>query len=118
MQEFEDFLATIFFPPNPFRNFDNTLPTNLPLPGHTTTGRFGPAGMPLPNGDAVRGLAAYRPPRLLDNGALACSTCHTLPTGMGTDTRLVGNAMQPFPWVPWANATTCWCRTTGSRTSR
>ncbi|MBK8180540.1 MAG: beta-propeller fold lactonase family protein [Planctomycetes bacterium] len=100
MQEFEDFLATIFFPPNPFRNFDNTLPTNLPLPGHTTTGRFGPAGMPLPNGDAVRGLAAYRPPRLLDNGALACSTCHTLPTGMGTDTRLVGNAMQPFPVGP------------------
>ena len=26
MQEFEDFLATIAYPPNPFRNLDNTLP--------------------------------------------------------------------------------------------
>jgi YVTN family beta-propeller protein len=38
MQEYEDFLATIAYPPNPYRNFDNTLPTDLPLPGHHTTG--------------------------------------------------------------------------------
>ncbi|HZM00965.1 MAG TPA: hypothetical protein VFD43_12015 [Planctomycetota bacterium] len=87
MQEYEDFLATIHYPPNPFRNFDNTLPTNLPLPGHFTTGRFAPAGQPLPNGNAVTGLARYRPPNLLDAGALACVTCHTLPTGAGTDFR-------------------------------
>src|SRR5262249_40740168 len=29
MQEFEDFLATIHVPPNPYRNFDNTLTTSL-----------------------------------------------------------------------------------------
>lgn len=96
MQQFEDFLATITYPPNPYRNFDNTLPTNLPLPGHYTTGRFAPAGQPLPNGNAVAGLTAYRPPNLLDGGALACVTCHTLPTGMGTDYRLLFNTFAPI----------------------
>lgn len=96
MQQFEDFLATMAFPPNPFRNLDNTLPTNLPLPGHFTTGRFAPAGQPLPNGNAVTGLARYRPPNLIDGGAFACVTCHTLPTGIGTNYRLVGIALQPI----------------------
>jgi DNA-binding beta-propeller fold protein YncE len=32
MADFKAFLATIFYPPNPYRNFDNTLPTNLPCP--------------------------------------------------------------------------------------
>ena len=100
MQEFENFLGTIHYPPNPYRNFDNSLPTNLPLPGHYTTGRFAPAGAPLPNGDAVAGLTSYRPPTLLDGGALACATCHTMPTGMGTDTRLIAGVFQPFPIGP------------------
>lgn len=100
MQQFEDFLATIAFPPNPHRNFDNTLPTSLPLPGHFTTGRFAPAGQPLPNGNAVAGLTVYRPPNLLDDGAFACATCHTLPTGAGADFRVVGGTLQPFPPGP------------------
>jgi YVTN family beta-propeller protein len=100
MQEYEDFLATITFPPNPFRNFNNTLPTNLPLPGHYTTGRFGPAGQPLPNGNAVQGLSTYRPPRLLDNNVFACVTCHTLPTGGGTDYTLQGITLVPIPPGP------------------
>jgi YVTN family beta-propeller protein len=86
MQEFENFLATIAFPPNPFRNFDNSLPPNLPLPGHFTTGRFSAAGQPLPAGHPNNGLTLYTSTtRRLDNGAFACVTCHTLPTGMGTD---------------------------------
>ncbi len=101
MQEFENFLATIYFPPNPFRNFDNTLPTSLPLPGHYRTGRFGNAGQSLPNGNAVNGQNLFRgttnPARLLDNNALACVTCHTLPTGAGPDARFVANAWQPIP---------------------
>ncbi len=32
MQAFEDFLDTIHFPPNPFRNLDNSLPTSLEIP--------------------------------------------------------------------------------------
>jgi YVTN family beta-propeller protein len=100
MQEFENFLATVTYPPNPFRNFDNTLSTNLPLPGHFTTGRFGPAGQPLPNGNAVSGMASFRPPTLLDNNVLACVTCHTFPTGAGTDHRLQGGTFVPFPVGP------------------
>jgi YVTN family beta-propeller protein len=101
MQEFEDFLATIFFPPNPFRNLDNSLPTSLPLPGHYTTGRFSAAGQPLPNGNAVAGQQAFRPPTLLDSRALACVTCHTRPTGEGPDMELNGSFVyQPFPVGP------------------
>jgi len=90
MQEFEDFLATLTFPPNPYRNFDNSLPTSLPLTGFFTTGDFGPAGLPLGTGNAVQGLALFRPPNLLDGGAVACSTCHAMPSGLGTDTLLNG----------------------------
>lgn len=101
MQEFEDFLDTITFPPNPFRNLDNTLPTNLPLPGHFTTGRFSAPGVPLPNGNAVRGLSGYRDQtNRLDQGAFACVMCHTLPTGMGTDYTLPGVIAPPFVTIP------------------
>ncbi|MCB9853731.1 MAG: beta-propeller fold lactonase family protein [Phycisphaerales bacterium] len=99
MQEFENFLGTIHFPPNPYRNFNNTLPNNVPLPGHFTTGRFGPAGQPLPNGNAVNGLNAYRTAAL---DGVQCVTCHTLPTGAGPDARLVGfpPSFQPVPVGP------------------
>ena len=84
MQEFEDFLDTITFPPNPFRNLDNSLPTDLPLPGHFSTGRFAsPAGTPLPNGNAEDGLDDFRILSL--QGFRSCVTCHTLPTGLGRD---------------------------------
>ncbi|MCY2960558.1 MAG: hypothetical protein NTY35_10375 [Planctomycetota bacterium] len=95
MQEFENFLATITMPPNPYRNFDNSLPTNLPLPGHYRTGRFGSANQPMPNGNAVQGMSDYR--TLALDGGIRCVTCHTLPTGAGTDYQLVGGTLQPFP---------------------
>jgi YVTN family beta-propeller protein len=103
MQQFEDFLATITFPPNPFRNFDNSLPTSLDVSalGEVRPGRFGNGGQPLPLGNAVNGLALYRnTTRRLDAGTLACVTCHTLPTGAGADVRLVGFSFQPFPVGP------------------
>jgi YVTN family beta-propeller protein len=88
MQQFEDFLSTITFPPNPYRNFDNTLPASLPLPGYYTIGRFG---------NAVAGLAAYRSTAVrLDNNTFSCVTCHTLPTGQGTDFKLPALAF-PVP---------------------
>ncbi len=97
MQEFEDFLATIHYSPNPYRNFNNTLPTSMPLPGHYRTGRFGFPGLALPNGNASNGLTLYRSAtRRLDGGALACVTCHTLPTGAGPDVTLVGATYQPI----------------------
>jgi len=89
MAEFEGFLATIHFPPNPFRNFDNSLPTDLPLTGHFSTGRFrGQGGLkegdPMPNGNAQRIVNTYRF-GFLDAGNISCVTCHTLPTGMGSN---------------------------------
>ncbi|MBK8178151.1 MAG: beta-propeller fold lactonase family protein [Planctomycetes bacterium] len=85
--EFEAFLATIAFEPNPFRGFDNSLPERLELAGHFTTGRFSPAGEPLPPGNARRGLELFRNGKL-DNQRVDCVTCHTLPTGLGPDARL------------------------------
>ncbi len=98
MQRFEDFLATIHFPPNPYREFDNSLPRQLQLTGHYATGRFGPAGVPLPRGDALHGLALFRPPNFLAGGGLACVTCHALPTGAGTP--LAKPSLMPIPPGP------------------
>ncbi len=99
MAAFKAFLATIALPPNPFRGPDNALPASLPLPGHFTTGRFGPAGQPLPAGNPQRGLLLYRTANL-DGGlpGAQCVTCHTLPTGMGSDMALLGTT--PLPLGP------------------
>jgi DNA-binding beta-propeller fold protein YncE len=97
MAELRSFLATLTFPPNPFRGLDNSLPKDLPLPGHYTTGRFGPAGQPLPNGNAVNGMAIFRPPRLLAQGLFACNTCHTFPSGMATNMQWTGAMWMDLP---------------------
>ncbi|MCP4203999.1 MAG: YncE family protein [bacterium] len=60
MKKFEKFLATIHFPPNPFRNFDNSLPTSVSLTDHHRSGRFGNEGASLPKGNARRGLELFR----------------------------------------------------------
>lgn len=86
MQEFEDYLATIYYPPNPYRNFDNSLPTNLPIPADIpSTGRFAlPAGAQLPNGNAEQGMIAFTQ---TGPNATRCVQCHTIPTGMTTHKR-------------------------------
>jgi len=98
MAEFEDFLATIHFPPNPYRDLDNSLPSDLPLPGHHTTGRFAPAGQPLPNGNAVAGLTSYRTSNL--DAIFQCVSCHTLPVGIGADVNNVPFNPQFIPPGP------------------
>jgi YVTN family beta-propeller protein len=90
MQEFEDFLATIYFPPNPFRTLQNGLATDLPLPGHYTTGRYAPAGQPLPDGNAVNG-------RDLFENTLLCHFCHRPPTGLGPNAHWNGTSFDPLP---------------------
>lgn len=102
MQEFEDFLATIHFPPNPFRNLDNTLPTSLPLPGHFVPHQMDvPAGTPLPNGNARAGLGLYRDHnRRIDGDILACVTCHALPSGNGPNARFNGTSVETIPDGP------------------
>ncbi len=101
MQEFEDFLATIHFPPNPLRNFDNTLPTDVPLAGHFTTGRFAPPGQPLPSGDAQAGLLAYRTAAL---DGVQCVSCHTLPTGAGANGFFDGFGFNEIPPGPFGES--------------
>ncbi|WXH30246.1 hypothetical protein WA016_04216 [Myxococcus stipitatus] len=114
MNELRSFLATLSFPPNPFRNLDNSLPSNLPLPGHYTTGRFAPEGQPLTNGDATRGLALFRPPNLLAQGLFACNTCHTFPSGVGTNSQWSGTAWLPLPAGPLGEAHHALVSTDGS----
>ncbi len=99
MQEFEDFIASIHYPPNPYRNFDNTLTTAMNT-GVKSNGRFSPKGTALPVGNAQHGATIYRPPTLLDAAAIACSSCHTLPVGIGTNSKLVGFAFQPIATGP------------------
>lgn len=100
MEDFKALLATIQYPPNPYRNFDNSLPTDLPLPRHHTTGRFAPAGQPLPNGDAVAGLEEFRT-GIDDQGIFSCVTCHSLPTAFGTDLHAVAqDVFEPYPPGP------------------
>lgn len=90
MREFKSFLASVRFPPNPHRLLDNSLATNLPLPGHFAAGAdLLPAGAPLPDGNAARGLAKFK---LAES---FCLTCHTLPTGLGSDTALQNSVMKP-----------------------
>lgn len=81
MQQLEDFLATIHVPPNPYREFDNSLPTALALPRHKKTGRFGGRGEPLPGGNAQRAFDEMWRNPLHSN---TCISCHSLPTGAGT----------------------------------
>ena len=99
MQEFEDFLATIHFPPNPYRRLDNSLSNDIPLPGFFAAGNQAPSGTPLPNGSAVRGHENFNPPNLADN-PFACSTCHTLPTGLGPNVQLVAGELVEIPMGP------------------
>ncbi len=99
MQQFENFLASIHFPPNPFRRLDNSLPTSLKLDDQFRTGRFGRAGGRLPNGNAVRGLDMFRT-RGLDSG-IHCVQCHALPTGAGSDARTeLDGSFSPIPAGP------------------
>jgi hypothetical protein len=76
--QFKQFLSSVRYPPNPFRNLDNTPSQSMPLPGHVD-----PAdGSPLPPGNALQGAIDY------SFGGLdgrQCASCHTLGTGLGPD---------------------------------
>ena len=92
LEDLKGFLATIHYPPNPFRNLNGTLPTNLPLT-EVSTGRFTPINTPLPNGNAVDGRNYFLNVR-------NCHHCHTLPTGMGSNKRWNGTFFDDVPLGP------------------
>ena len=88
MADFKTFLASIHFPPNPYREDDNSLSRSVPLPGRYTTGAFGEAGNPLPNGNADRGFktifSRMKHPML---GNATCLECHSQTSGLAQTSR-------------------------------
>ena len=84
MAELKGFLGTIRFAPNPFRQFNNTLSTSVPLPGQFALGRGlccrrvrrCPTATPR---TARPCSASWRRP------TSGCRRCHTLPAGLGPD---------------------------------
>jgi hypothetical protein len=73
MADFKGMLASIYFPPNPLRTFNNSLPASIPLPGQFSvpsmiTGTRSPLG-------------AGRPPIASSVFIGDCRTCHDFQTG-------------------------------------
>jgi YVTN family beta-propeller protein len=73
MDAFTDFIMTAKFPPNPFRNLDNTMPTSMTVPSQN-------GGGATANGNPNTGAARFVDTNL-DGGAFSCNVCHLLPTG-------------------------------------
>ncbi len=69
MQQLNDFIASIVYPPNPNRNLDGTYPASMTV----TTGTGNPA-----NGEQIfRNQPTLGP----GGGGVPCLSCHTLPIG-------------------------------------
>jgi hypothetical protein len=98
MREFKEFLATITFPPNRFRNLDNTFSSNVPLPGLTGVDfEIELSDMPLPNGDAKNGFQLFAQQPFA--GERRCDACHNGTSGNGFELdvfTLARNAGLPF----------------------
>ena len=54
----------------------------------------------MPNGNAERGLDLFRPPNITTFNGLACSSCHTMPTGAGADMELNEAQTEFVPIAP------------------
>lgn len=67
MAQFEMFVATLTFPPNPFRNFDGSLQTKLPNGGNAATGEI------LFSSSSFQDMSKGQ--------GFSCIGCHALPTG-------------------------------------
>lgn len=63
-----DLVTSFTNPPNPYRNFDNTLKTSLQIPGSPNTG------------NPTQGLFIFQN-NASDGGINTCVFCHALPTG-------------------------------------
>lgn len=85
MQEFEDFLASIFMPPNPFRLKSNALNTSLDLTRFGLKDHKVSPAVPLTTGNAARGLDLFTPVAGIKQDSVHCVRCHTNPVGIGPD---------------------------------
>src|SRR5439155_21889460 len=75
MDVYTNFIMTVHFPPNPYRNLDDTLPASLNVPNNTT--RVGTVTGNPNNGETI--FSNANPP--LDPHVFQCATCHALPEG-------------------------------------
>jgi YVTN family beta-propeller protein len=73
MQAYTDFMMTVRFPPNPYRNLDDTMAASLQVPNNTT-------GSGTVSGDPNNGENIFVN-NLLDANVFSCNQCHTLPAG-------------------------------------
>lgn len=118
MQEFENFLSSLHFSPNPYRLLDNSLaggptmddtcaPCNLPLDmtGFFTAiapanpELFSPSGTPFEDtaytgGDAWAGFNKYVDQQI--DSIFRCVDCHTLPMGAGSTQQNTTANVIPF----------------------
>ena len=77
MDTFTDFIMTVKFPPNPFRNPDDTMPTALSVPSQS-------GGGATVNGNPNTGRSLFINNRL-DANVFTCNQCHLLPAGTTTN---------------------------------
>jgi YVTN family beta-propeller protein len=77
MAAFTDFIMTVNFPPNPFRNLDDTMPTSITVPSQS-------GGGATATGNPNNGANIYVN-NLLDANVFSCNLCHLLPTGTTTN---------------------------------
>jgi YVTN family beta-propeller protein len=75
MDAFTAFIETVQFPPNPYRNLNDTMPASILVPQQTGGGVMVAAN---PNTGATDFSGAPQP---LDAGFFQCAQCHALPTG-------------------------------------
>jgi hypothetical protein len=77
MDAFTDFIMTVNYPPNPYRNLDDTMPASLTVPSQSGGGATA-TGNPNTGRDLFINTN-------LDGGVFTCNTCHALPVGTTTN---------------------------------
>jgi hypothetical protein len=77
MDAFTAFIETVQFPPNPFRNLDDTMPASLTVPSQS-------GGGATATGNPNTGQNLFLNTNL-DGNVFTCNTCHAMPTGTTTN---------------------------------
>lgn len=94
LADLRSYLAVLRLPPNPYRDADNALPEQIDL-GPLEAG---PDEVPQPVfGDPRRGLQLFTTETRAT--PFRCASCHTLPSGAGTD-RVTASSARPLPRTP------------------
>ena len=77
MNAYTDFIMTVNFPPNPFRNLDDTMPASLTVPAQS-------GGGATATGNPNTGRSLFLNTNL-DANVFTCNDCHAMPTGTTTN---------------------------------